>query len=78
MRARLFFSQRDRRDGAVWKIYQIPEFAGHRVIIFDYRGTGLSGKPSANYSTDMFADDAAAVMNHLDLEGAVVCGHSMG
>jgi pimeloyl-ACP methyl ester carboxylesterase len=63
----------------VWKIYQVPEFArDHRVIIFDYRGTGLSGKPSAKYSTDMFADDAAAVMDDLDLEGAVVCGHSMG
>jgi 3-oxoadipate enol-lactonase len=66
-------------DGAVWKIYQVPEFArDHRVIIFDYRGTGLSGKPSVRYSTDMFADDAAAVMDHLGLEGAVVCGHSMG
>jgi 3-oxoadipate enol-lactonase len=66
-------------DGAVWRIYQVPEFArDHRVIIFDYRGTGLSGKPSANYSTDMFADDAAAVMDHLGLEAAVVCGHSMG
>jgi pimeloyl-ACP methyl ester carboxylesterase len=43
-------------DGAVWKLYQVPEFArDHRVIIFDYRGTGLSGKPSAKYSTDMFA-----------------------
>ena len=64
--------------GAVWKIYQVPEFArDHRVIIFDYRGTGLSGKPSAKYSTDMFAADAAAVLDHLGLEGAVVCGHSM-
>jgi 3-oxoadipate enol-lactonase len=66
-------------DGAVWKIYQVPEFArDHRVVIFDYRGTGLSGKPSAKYSTDMFADDAAAVMDHLGHEEAVVCGHSMG
>ena len=66
-------------DGAVWKIYQVPEFArDHRVILFDYRGTGSSGKPSVNYSTDMFADDAVAVMDHLGLEGAVVCGHSMG
>src|SRR5262245_40475306 len=74
----LFFSE-TACDGAVWKIYQVPEFArDHRVIIFDYRGTGLSGKPSAKYSTDMFADDAAAVMDHLSLEGAVVCGHSMG
>jgi 3-oxoadipate enol-lactonase len=66
-------------DGAVWKIYQVPEFArDHRVVIFDYRGTGLSGKPSVKYSTHMFADDAAAVMEHLGLEDAVVCGHSMG
>ena len=66
-------------DRSVWKIYQVPEFArDHHVIIFDYRGTGLSGKPSAKYTTDMFANDAATVMDHLGLEGAVVCGHSMG
>ena len=66
-------------DGAVWTLYQVPEFSrDHRVVILDYRGTGLSGKPSAKYSTEMFADDAVAVLNHLGLEGAVVCGHSMG
>ncbi|HEX9662005.1 MAG TPA: alpha/beta hydrolase [Candidatus Binatia bacterium] len=66
-------------DGAVWNLYQVPEFSrDHRVVILDYRGTGLSGKPSAKYSTEMFADDAAAVLDHLGLEGAVVCGHSMG
>jgi len=66
-------------DGAVWNLYQVPEFApDHRVIILDYRGTGLSGKPSIKYSTEMFADDAATVLEHLGLEGAIVCGHSMG
>jgi pimeloyl-ACP methyl ester carboxylesterase len=66
-------------DGAVWNLYQVPEFArDHRVVILDYRGTGQSGKPSAPYSTDMFAADAVAVLDHLGLEGAVVCGHSMG
>ena len=66
-------------DGAVWNLYQVPEFSrDHRVVILDYRGTGLSGKPSAKYSTEMFADDAVAVLDHLGLEGAVVCGHSMG
>jgi pimeloyl-ACP methyl ester carboxylesterase len=74
----LFFSE-TACDGAVWKIYQVPEFArDHRVVIFDYRGTGLSAKPAAKYTTDMFADDAATIMDHLGLEGAVVCGHSMG
>ena len=66
-------------DGAVWNLYQTPEFArDHRVIILDYRGTGLSGKPSTKYTTDIFADDAAAVLDHLSLKDAVVCGHSMG
>ena len=66
-------------DGAVWNLYQVPEFArDHRAVIFDYRGTGQSGKPSAPYSTDMFAADAVAVLDHLGLESAVVCGHSMG
>ena len=66
-------------DGAVWSLYQVPEFArDHRVIVLDYRGTGLSGKPSISYSTEMFAEDAATVLDHLGLDGAVVCGHSMG
>ena len=75
----LLFLSETACDGAVWNLYQVPEFArDHRVVIFDYRGTGLSGKPSAKYSTEMFADDAASVLDHLSLEGAVVCGHSMG
>ena len=66
-------------DGAVWNLFQVPEFArDHQVILFDYRGTGLSDKPSAKYSTAMFADDAVAVLDHLGVDGAVVCGHSMG
>jgi pimeloyl-ACP methyl ester carboxylesterase len=66
-------------DGAVWNLYQTPEFSrDHRVVIVDYRGTGLSGKPSAKYSTEMFADDTVAVLDQLGLESAIVCGHSMG
>src|SRR3989442_4132739 len=66
-------------DGAVWKMYQVPEFArDHRIIIFDYRGTGLSGKPSAKYSTDMVAAAPAAVLDHLGFEVAVLCAHSIG
>ncbi len=66
-------------DGAVWNLYQTPEFAGdHCVVTLDYRGTGLSGKPSNKYSTAQFAEDAVAVLDHLGLDGAIVCGHSMG
>ncbi len=66
-------------DGAVWKLYQVPEFSrDHRVIIFDYRGTGLSGKPSVKYTTDMFVTDIVALLDHLGAERSIVCGHSMG
>ncbi len=66
-------------DGAVWNLYQTPEFSrDHCVVTLDYRGTGLSGKPSNKYSTAQFAADAVAVLDHLGLEGAIVCGHSMG
>ena len=66
-------------DGEVWKIYQVPEFSpDHTVVTFDYRGMGQSSKPSTNYTMEMFADDAAAILDHLKLDQAIVCGHSMG
>src|SRR5262249_5898354 len=66
-------------DGEVWKIHQVEEFSrDHQVILHDYRGTGRSGKPSIDYSTRMFCDDAAALMDHLGAKKAIVIGHSMG
>lgn len=66
-------------DGAVWKLYQIPEFSrDHRVIIFDYRGTGRSDKPSSKYTTQIFVEDIVALLDHLGAEQLIVCGHSMG
>jgi 3-oxoadipate enol-lactonase len=66
-------------DHQAWKVHQIPEFSrDHRVIIFDYRGTGKSSKTVQKYSVKMFTDDAAALLDHLGVEQAIVCGHSMG
>jgi 3-oxoadipate enol-lactonase len=66
-------------DHQAWKFHQIPEFSrDHRVIVFDYRGTGLSSKSVQKYSIKMFTDDAAALLDHLNVEQAIVCGHSMG
>ncbi|MCZ6452358.1 MAG: alpha/beta fold hydrolase, partial [Deltaproteobacteria bacterium] len=66
-------------DGAVWKLFQVPEFSrDHRVIIFDYRGTGRSGKPPIKYTTKMFVDDIVALLDHLGAEDIIVCGHSLG
>jgi pimeloyl-ACP methyl ester carboxylesterase len=66
-------------DHQAWKFHQVEEFArDHKVILFDYRGTGKSGKTVQKYSIKMFTDDAAAILNHLQAEQAIVCGHSMG
>ena len=56
--------------------------AGRRVWSFDFRGHGDSD-PAADgtYSWDGFADDADAVLTHLDLHGAprlLTAGHSKG
>lgn len=66
-------------DHQAWKFHQVPEFTrDHKVILFDYRGTGKSSKTIEKYSIKMFADDAAAILAQLNFEQAVVCGHSMG
>lgn len=66
-------------DHQAWKFHQVGEFSrDHKVILFDYRGTGKSSKRIEKYSIKMFADDAAAILDHLKVDQAVVCGHSMG
>src|SRR4029434_5200035 len=66
-------------DHQAWKFHQVRELShDHTVIVFDYRGTGKSSKTVQKYSIKMFADDAAAILDQLDLEQAIVCGHSMG
>ena len=66
-------------DHQAWKFYQVPEFSrDHKVILFDYRGTGKSSKNIEEYSIKMFTDDAMGILDALKVEQAIVCGHSMG
>ena len=52
--------------------------AGFRVICPDLRGFGESDAPDGPYSMEIFADDMAALLDHLGIEQAVVGGMSMG
>ena len=55
-------------DHQAWKFHQVPEFSrDHKVILFDYRGTGKSSKRIEKYSIKMFTDDAAAILAHLNV-----------
>jgi len=52
--------------------------AGYRVIAYDRRGFGQSGRPTAGYDYDTFAADLAAVLTQLDLSDVALAGFSMG
>lgn len=50
----------------------------YRVLLFDCRGTGRTDKPDMPYTIEMFADDAAGLMDALGIKTANVMGTSMG
>ena len=51
---------------------------GFRVIAHDRRGHGRSSQVADGHDMDHYADDLAAVTEHLDLKNAVHVGHSTG
>src|SRR5260370_26393775 len=66
-------------SSAAWDPELVEDLAPNfRVITFDNRGTGQSDKPDAPYSIEMLADDAAGLLDKLDVSRAHVFGVSMG
>src|SRR5437588_3938095 len=63
-----------------WQIFQVPALtaAGYRVITFDNRGILPSDCPPAPYSVKEMAEDAAGLIEHLDLAPCRVAGLSLG
>ncbi len=51
---------------------------GYRVIAHDRRGHGRSTQTADGHDLDHYADDLAAVTEHLKLENAIHIGHSTG
>jgi len=59
--------------------FQVAEYAKHFTCIsVDLRGTGESDKPKGVYSTELFADDVAALMQALGIQQAHISGLSLG
>lgn len=68
----------DRYEGHLQPVTQALS-AHFRVIGFDQRGHGRSGKPHADDAYGMhFARDVLNLMDHLRIDKAHVVGHSMG
>src|SRR6201997_4239922 len=51
---------------------------GYRVIAHDRRGHGRSSQTDSGHDMDHYADDLAALTEHLDLKNAIHVGHSTG
>jgi non-heme chloroperoxidase len=51
---------------------------GYRVIAHDRRGHGRSTQTRDGHDMDHYADDLAALTDHLDLRNAIHVGHSTG
>jgi non-heme chloroperoxidase len=51
---------------------------GFRVVAHDRRGHGRSDQPGHGNDMDTYADDLAAVLDTLDLQNAIMVGHSTG
>src|SRR5512136_1744513 len=59
--------------------FQVAEYAKHFTCVsVDLRGTGESDKPAGTYSTELFADDVAALMQALGIQKAHITGLSLG
>ena len=63
----------------VW-FHQLEELPkeGFRAIAFDHRGHGGSVLGEEGHSLENLGRDVATLLEHLDLRGAVLVGHSMG
>jgi pimeloyl-ACP methyl ester carboxylesterase len=62
----------------LWGPVMEPLAERHRVIAYDHRGLGGSPQSEGEVSTGSLADDAAAVLDALEIERAHVIGWSLG
>jgi pimeloyl-ACP methyl ester carboxylesterase len=59
--------------------FQVAEYAKHfTCITLDLRGTGESDKPGGAVTTELYADDVAAVMQAAGISRAHISGLSLG
>ncbi len=65
-------------DRSVWSGV-VERLSGRaRILTYDCRGHGRSGKPHMDYTAELFASDLSRLFDHLGWKDAVVAGCSLG
>ncbi len=65
-------------DHRIWLEMGSKHLRNHRVILPDMRGHGESDTPNGAYPMVLMAQDLAHLLDYLQVNKAIVCGHSMG
>lgn len=65
-------------DGSMWDAQADALASSHFVVRYDTRGHGRSSSPPGPHTVAQLGGDALALLDHLDIERAHVCGLSMG
>jgi len=61
-----------------WKEQIVHFVKKHKVVTIDLAGHGQSGRSRKDYTVESFGKDVASVAEKLDLDQAILIGHSMG
>lgn len=65
-------------DRSIWKKMVSCYMGSDHVILPDLRGHGESDVTDGTYTMSLLAADVVGLLDHLGIEKAIVCGHSMG
>ena len=66
-------------DSSLWMLHQVPVLSKQfKVVVFDNRDAGQSGRASADYTIADMADDVVGLLDFLEIPRTHVLGLSMG
>lgn len=65
-------------DFRIWRDVIVRLASSYPLLTYDKRGHGLSDVGEAPYSIEDHVDDLIALLEHLKVNGAVICGLSVG
>ena len=74
----LVFSNSLGTDFRIWRDVIVRLIGDCSIVLYDKRGHGLSDTGDHPYKVEDHAEDLAALLDHLGISNAVVCGLSVG